>query len=78
MPLGLGKVVIFDYIEVVLGLLVVNDIEVEGFRVLVPQGTEDEFWRGIDQNRPTKFPTTAFLTKAIRTARMSRQRLTKK
>jgi len=26
----------------------------------IPRGTEDEFWRGIDQNRPTKFPTTAF------------------
>jgi hypothetical protein len=26
MPLGLGKVVIFEYIEVALGLLVVNDI----------------------------------------------------
>ncbi len=24
----------------------------------IPRGTEDEFWRGIDQNRPTKFPTT--------------------
>ena len=30
MPLGLGKVVIFEYIEVVLGLLVVNDIGVAG------------------------------------------------
>ena len=27
MPLGLGKVVIFEYIEVALGLFVVNDIE---------------------------------------------------
>ena len=30
MPLGLGKVVIFEYIEVALGLLVVNDIGVAG------------------------------------------------
>jgi hypothetical protein len=30
MPLGLGKVVIFEYIEVTLGLLVVNDIGVAG------------------------------------------------
>ncbi len=31
---------------------------------VVPRGTEDEFWRGIDQNRPTKFPTTAFSDKS--------------
>ena len=30
MPLGLGKVVILEYIEVALGLLVVNDIGVVG------------------------------------------------
>ena len=30
MPLGLGKVVILEYIEVALGLLVVNDIGVAG------------------------------------------------
>jgi hypothetical protein len=30
MPLGLGKVVIFEYIEVALGLFVVNDIDVAG------------------------------------------------
>jgi hypothetical protein len=30
----------------------------------IPQGTEDEFWRGINQNRPTKFPTTAFSDKS--------------
>ncbi len=30
----------------------------------MPQGTEDEFWRGIDHNRPTKFPTTAFSDKS--------------
>jgi hypothetical protein len=30
----------------------------------VPQGTKDEFWRGIDQNRPTKLPTTAFSDKS--------------
>jgi len=29
----------------------------------IPRGTEDEFWQGIDQNRPTKFPTTAFSDK---------------
>jgi len=28
------------------------------------RGTEDEFWQGIDQNRPTKFPTTAFSDKS--------------
>ncbi len=33
-------------------------------RVLyIPWGTEDEFWRGIDENRPTKFLTTAFSDK---------------
>jgi len=30
----------------------------------VPQGTEDEFWQGINQNRPTKLPTTAFSDKS--------------
>ena len=30
MPLGLGKVVILEYIEVALGLFVVNDIGVDG------------------------------------------------
>ena len=39
-----------------------NWLSCEGFRV--PQGTEDEFWQGIDQNRPTKFPTTAFSDKS--------------
>jgi hypothetical protein len=29
----------------------------------IPRGTEDEFWRGIDQNRQTKFPATAFSDK---------------
>ncbi len=34
-------------------------------RVLyIHRGTEDEFWRGIDQNRPAKFPTTAFSDKS--------------
>jgi hypothetical protein len=41
----------------------------EGFRVPQPQGTEDEFWRGIDQNRPTKIPTTAFLDKSLKTTK---------
>ena len=34
----------------------------EGTRV--PQGTKDEFWQGIDQNRPTTFSTTAFSDKS--------------
>jgi hypothetical protein len=34
-------------------------------RVLLhTSGTKDEFWRGINQNRPTKFPTTAFSDKS--------------
>jgi hypothetical protein len=37
-------------------------VSCEGFRV--PQGTEDEFWQGIGQNRPTEFPTTAFSDKS--------------
>jgi hypothetical protein len=28
------------------------------------QGIEDEFRQGIDQNRPTKFPTTVFSDKS--------------
>ena len=28
------------------------------------QGTKDQFWQEIDQNRPTKFPTTAFSDKS--------------
>jgi hypothetical protein len=30
----------------------------------IPRGTEDEFWREIDQNRPTKFSTIAFSDKS--------------
>ncbi len=37
-------------------------VSCEGTRV--PQGTEDEFWWRIDQNRPTKLPTTAFSDKS--------------
>jgi hypothetical protein len=32
--------------------------------IYIPPGTEDEFWRGIDQNRPTKFSTIAFSDKS--------------
>jgi len=45
MPLGLGKVVILEYIEVALGLFVVNDIGVAGS---VPKRN---FWRR-GPNRP--------------------------
>ena len=30
----------------------------------IPRGTKDEFCQGIDQNRPTKVPTTAFSDKS--------------
>ncbi len=39
-----------------------NWLSCEGLRV--HQGTEDEFWWGIEQNQPTKFPTTAFSDKS--------------
>ncbi len=45
MPLGLGKVVILEYIEVALGLFVVNDIGVAG------SVSKRKFWRR-GPNRP--------------------------
>jgi len=43
----------------------------------VPQGTKDEFWQGIDRADQPNFPPQRFLTKAILTARMVSQILTK-
>ena len=45
MPLGLGKVVILEYIEVALGIFVVNDIGVAG------SVSKRKFWRR-GPNRP--------------------------
>jgi hypothetical protein len=72
-----GMVLLVEYQEVLLRAQQVScDGTLEYFTYF--QGTQDEFWQGIDQNRPTKFPRTQrFLTKAILTARMSRQRKTK-
>ncbi len=41
------------------------------------QGTEDEFWQGIDQNRPTKFPTTEFSDKSHSNSKNVKTRRTK-
>ena len=60
MTVGIPRV---EYLEVLLGAQQVScDGTLEYFTYF--QGTEDEFWQEIDQNRPTKFPTTAFSDKS--------------
>jgi len=43
----------------------------------IPRGTEDEFWRGIDQNQPTKFPTTAFSDKSHSNSKYAKTKINK-
>jgi hypothetical protein len=52
-----------------------QQVSCEGTRV--PKGTKDEFWQGIDQNRPTKFPTTAFSDKSRSNSKKVKKKTTK-